>query len=89
MHAVDDWAYQLVIKGGVDGLSPGGVNLFQGSSPPLRGGWINPRPWLSGGGEQLLHISYAGRHCAQHGEKLITIINYLNVGLIRCSCQRT
>ena len=28
--------------GGVDGPSPGRVNLFQGSSSPLWGGWINP-----------------------------------------------
>jgi len=46
------WTCQLVVKtdapltGEVDGPSPGGgVTLFKGgSSPPLRGGWINP--WL-------------------------------------------
>ena len=43
------WTRQLVVKtgtppdGGVDGSSPGGSNFVSGgSSPPLRGGWINP-----------------------------------------------
>jgi len=43
------WTCQLSSKqvlpptGGVDSLSPGGSNFVSGgSSPPLRGGWINP-----------------------------------------------
>ena len=33
------WSSKLPLR---EVLLQGGVNLFQGSSPPLLGGWINP-----------------------------------------------
>ena len=68
------WSSKLPMR---EVLLQGGVNLFQGSSPPLRGGWINP--WNSrmrevvgamrGGAQRYREVCVNKSQSAQRGRK--------------------